>query len=152
MFCVTHRVHFFLHHRVQLWPWMVPRWAHLFTFYSKLGIPHFAAEKNLFVLNILCVTHRVHFFLPHRVQSLLTMVPRRAHLFTFYSKVCIPHFAAEKIYFCIKHSLCYPSCALFFCPIVCSYYFEWCPIKRTCLLIIQRLVYFILLLKKCLFV
>ena len=75
------------------------------------------------------------------------MVPRRAHLFTFYSKVGIPHFAAAKISFCIKYSLCYPSCALFFCPIVCSYYLEWCPIERSCLLFIQRLVYLILLLK-----
>ena len=35
---------------------------------------------------------------------------------------------------------CYPSCALF-CSIVCSYYFEWWPIERTCLLYIQRSVY-----------
>ena len=44
------------------------------------------------------------------------MVPHRARLFTFYSKVSIPYFAAEKISFCIKYSLCYPSCALFSAP------------------------------------
>ena len=126
------------------------------------------------------------------------MVPHRARLFTFFLKVGIPPFAAEKMSFFIKYSLCYPSCALFsapscalitlngappsapvyflfkcwytsfccrgnflfkiffvlpivctfFCPIVRSYYFEWCPIERTCLPFIQRLVYLILLLKK----
>ena len=38
------------------------------------------------------------------------------HLFTFYLKVGIPQFAAEKISFCFKYVLCYPSFALFSAP------------------------------------
>ena len=40
----------------------------------------------------------------------------REHLFTFYLKVGIPQFAAEKISFCFKYVLCYPSFALFSAP------------------------------------
>ena len=88
-FCVTHRVHFFLPHRVQLFFWMVPHRAHLFTFHLKVGIPHFPAGNIYWFKTFFCVTHRVHFFLPHRVQLVFWMVPHRAHLFTFYTKVGI---------------------------------------------------------------
>ena len=55
---------------------------------------NFFLYKIFFVLPIVCT-----FFLPHRVHLLLWMVPRRVHLFTFYSKVSIPHFAAKKFHF-----------------------------------------------------
>ena len=83
------------------------------------------------------VPQRAHCFLPHRVQLLFWMVPHRAHLFTFYSKVGIPHFSAIKI----SSSIVYT----FFCPIVCSYYFEWCPIECTYQLLLQIEDYPILL-------
>ena len=44
------------------------------------------------------------------------MMSHREHLFTFYLKVGIPQFAAEKISFCFKYVLCYPSFALFSAP------------------------------------
>ena len=112
-FCVTHRVHFFLPHRVQLVFWMVPHRAHLFTFYFKVGIPYFPTGNIYWFKIFFCVTHRVHFFLPHRVQLLFWMVPHHAHLFTFYLKFDIPKFAAEKKTFYLKYVMCYPSCAFF---------------------------------------
>ena len=116
MFCVTHRVHFFLPHRVQLVFWMVPHRAHLFTFYLKVGILHFPTGKIYWFKIFFCVTHRVHFFLPHRVQLFFWMVPHRAHLFNYYLKFGIHQFTAEKISFSLKYVLCYPSCALFSAP------------------------------------
>ena len=68
-------------------------------FLFKVGLPHYWFKE------FFCVTHRVHFFLHHRVQ-----------MFTFYLKVVIPQFAAEKISFCFKYVLCYPSFALFSAP------------------------------------
>ena len=95
---------------------MVPRRAHLFTFYSNVGIPHFAAEEISFCLKYsLCYPSCV-LFLPHRAQLLLWMVPHRAHLFTFYLKVGIPNFSAEEISFYLKYFSCYPLCALFSAP------------------------------------
>ena len=49
---------------------MMPHRPHLFTFYLKVGIPHFAAERISFCLKYFCVSHRVHFFLPHGDQDL----------------------------------------------------------------------------------
>ena len=111
---------------------MVPHRAHLFTFYLKVGKPHFPAVKIFWFKLFCCVTHRVHFFLPHRVQLLFWMVPHRAHLFTSNLKVGIPHFPAVKL-FDFNYFLVLPIVCTFFCTIVCSYYLEWCRIERTCL-------------------
>ena len=117
-FCVTHRVHFFLPHRVQLFFWMVPHRAHLFTFHLKVGIPHFPAGNIYWFKTFFCVTHRVHFFLPHRVQLVFWMVPHRAHLFTFY--LWYTSFYCSKKFFCLKYFFVLPIVCTFFCPIVCS--------------------------------
>ena len=88
--------------------WTVPHRAHQFTFYSGIAIPLLLQRKSLGLKISFRVTHRVHFFLPRRVQLLFWMVHHRAHLFTFHSNVHIPHFAAVKIYsfkilFCVTH-------------------------------------------------
>ena len=41
----------------------------------------------------------------------------------------------------LKYSFVLPIVCTFFCSIVCIYYFEWCPIERTCLLFIPMPVY-----------
>ena len=138
-------MHFFLPHRVQLLLWMVPRWAHLFTFYSKVGIHHFAAEKISFSIKYsLCYPSCALFSAPSCAVITLNGAPPSAPVYFLFkgwytSFCCWENFFLYKIFFVL------PIVCTFFCPIVCSYYFEWCPIERTCLLLIWRLVYLIFL-------
>ena len=55
------------------------------------------------------------------------MMSHREHLFTFYLKVGIPQFAAEKISLSFKYVLCYPSFALFSAPSCAVIIFNGAP-------------------------
>ena len=136
MFCVTHRVHFFLPHRVQLFFWMVPHRAHLYTFYLIAGIHHFAAEKISFSLKyVLCYPSCALFSAPSCAVIILNGAPSSAPVY-FLFKVWYTSFCCRENFFLFKISFVLPIMCTFFCPIVCSYYFEWCLIERTCLLFI----------------
>ena len=129
---------------------MVPRRAHLFTFYSKVGIPHFAAEKISFCIKYsLCYQSCALFSAPSCAVIILNGAPSSAPVYflfnSWYTSFCCRGF------FCLNIFWFYPSCSLF-CPIMCSYYFEWCPIERTCLLFISSSVYLSLLQRNFLFV
>ena len=116
MFCVTHRVHFFLPHRVQWLFWMVPHRAHLVTFYLKFGIPHFAAEKISFCLKyLLCYPSCALFSAPSCAVSIMNGAPSSAPVY-FLFKGWYTSFSCRENLFCWKYVLCYPSCALFSAP------------------------------------
>ena len=95
-FCVTHCVHFFLSHLVQLLFCMVPHWPHVFIFdlilhfYTIVCSSYFdcctiKGFYQIFLQSYFAVSQWANCFLPHRAKFLFWMVPHRAHLYNSFS-------------------------------------------------------------------
>ena len=107
---------------------MVLHRAHLLTFYLKVDILFFAQEKISFYLFFFRVNHRVHFFLPHRVQLLFSYGAPSSVPFYFHLKGGVAQFAAVKI-FSIRIFFCYPSNALFSAPLCADIILNGAPLS-----------------------
>ena len=75
------------------------------------------------------------FSAPSCAVIILNGAPSSALVY-FLFKVWYTSFCCRENFFLFKIAFVLPIVCTFFCPIVCSYYFEWCPIERTCLLFI----------------
>ena len=146
---MTHCVHFFLSHLVQLLFCMMPHWPHVFIFDLILHFYPIVCNYyfdccpikgfyKIFLQSYFGVSQWANCFLPHRAKFLFWMVPHRAHLYNSFSDGGWPNLQ-HAIYLTSTtkgiYSLCPIVCIYYSqrCPIVFSYYFEWCPINApTC--------------------
>ena len=90
------------------------------------------AEEYFFVLPIVCT-----FFCPIVCSYYFEWCPAERTCLLFISRLVYLIFLQEK-FIGLKYFFVLPIVCTFFCPIVCSYYFEWCPAERTCLLLFNQ--------------
>ena len=87
--------------------------------------------KSLCLKYSLCYPSCALFSAPSRAVITYNGAPPSAPVYFLFKSLytsfcCWENFFLYKIFFVL------PIVCTFFCPIVCSYYFEWCPIERAC--------------------